>query len=83
MYFLVKYRYTSFIIIVCLAAIALVIVLTSASRYQSKSSMYIRGLIPRNSMELAEAVPIELLVRGVIKVLHILFHRNIPNSIPP
>ena len=31
---------------------------TSASRYQSKSSMYILGLIPRNSTELAEAVPI-------------------------
>ena len=30
----------------------------SASRYQSTSSMYIRGLIPRNSTELAEAVPI-------------------------
>ena len=26
-------------------------------RYQSRSSMYIRGLIPRNSVELAEAVP--------------------------
>ena len=36
---------------------------TSASRYhpryQSRSSMYIRGLIPRNFAELAEAVPIE------------------------
>ena len=31
----------------------------SASRYQNRSSMHIRGLIPRNSMELAEAVPIE------------------------
>ena len=31
---------------------------TSASRNQRSSSMYIRGLIPRNSMELAEAVPI-------------------------
>ena len=28
------------------------------SRYESRSSMYIRGLIPRNSTELAEAVPI-------------------------
>ena len=27
-------------------------------RYQSRSSMYIRGLIPRNVKELAEAVPI-------------------------
>ena len=37
---------------------------TSASRYQphyqSRSSMYIRGLIPRNFAELAEAVPIIL-----------------------
>ena len=28
----------------------------SASRYQSGSSMYIRGMIPSNSTELAEAV---------------------------
>ena len=28
------------------------------SKYQSRSSMYIRGLIPRNFAELAEAVPI-------------------------
>ena len=32
---------------------------TSASRFQSRSSMYIRGLIPRNSTELAEAFPID------------------------
>ena len=36
--------------------------LTPASRYhlryQSRSSMYIRGLVPRNFEELAEAVPI-------------------------
>ena len=36
--------------------------ITSASRYhtryQSRSSLYIRGLIPRNFAELAEAVPI-------------------------
>ena len=51
------------LITVCFAAITLVIVLacashyvTSASRYQSRSSMYIRGLIPRNSTELAEKV---------------------------
>ena len=29
-------------------------------RYQSRSSMYIRGLIPRNFAKLAEAVPIAL-----------------------
>ena len=36
--------------------------ITSATRYrprfQSRSSMYIRGLIPRNFAELAEAIPI-------------------------
>ena len=32
---------------------------TSAPRYQSRSSTYIRGLVSRNSTELAEAVPIE------------------------
>ena len=31
---------------------------TSAPRYQRRSSMYIRGLIPRNSTELVEPVPI-------------------------
>ena len=31
----------------------------SASRYQSGSSVYIRGLIPRNSTECAEAVPVD------------------------
>ena len=40
--------------------------ITSASRYhpryQSRSSMYIRGPIPRNSAELAEAVPIGAVV---------------------
>ena len=30
-------------------------------RYQSRSSMYIRGLLPRNFAELAEAVPIEFI----------------------
>ena len=31
---------------------------TSAPRYKSRSSMYIRSLIPRNYTVLAEAVPI-------------------------
>ena len=31
---------------------------TSASRYQSRSSMYIRGMISRISTELAKTVPI-------------------------
>ena len=39
--------------------------ITSASRYhpryQSRSSMHIRGLIPRNFAELAEAVPISVI----------------------
>ena len=30
------------------------------SRYQSSSSMYIRGLIPGNFAELAEAVPFDI-----------------------
>ena len=33
-------------------------------RYQSRSSMYIRGLIPRNFAELAEAVPIDSMRSG-------------------
>ena len=65
----------NFILAVYFAATTLVIVLTwflwrqrktSASRYhpryQSRSSMYIRGLIPRNLAELTEAVPIDLLL---------------------
>ena len=32
-------------------------------RYQSRSSVYIRGLIPRNFAELAETVPIEPIYR--------------------
>ena len=32
---------------------------TSASHYQSRTTMYIRGLISRTSRELAEAVPID------------------------
>ena len=43
--------------------------ITSATRYhpryQSRSSMYIRGLIPRNFAELAEAVPIDVTGLGV------------------
>ena len=39
---------------------------TSASRYQSISSMYMRGLIPRNSTELTEAVPIGSIPNALI-----------------
>ena len=35
---------------------------TSASRYQSRSSMYIRGLIPLNSTELTEIFPIGAII---------------------
>ena len=46
--------------------------ITSASRYhpryQSRSSMYIHGLIPRNFAELAEADPIVLLSGGCLAV---------------
>ena len=34
-------------------------------RYQSRSLMYIRGLIPRNFSELAEAVPIQTILLEV------------------
>ena len=37
-------------------------------RYQSKSSMYIRGLIPRNFAELAEAVPIAYLPYSLFQI---------------
>ena len=43
----------------CDGTMAVSLYVTSASRYQRSSSMYIRGLIPRNSSELAEAVLIE------------------------
>ena len=40
---------------------------TSASHYQSRSSMmYIRGLIPGNSTELADAIPIALATHRVL-----------------
>ena len=65
------------VVTVCFAAIELTIYcngmvsvtsasryLTSTSRYQSRPSMLIRGLIRKNSMELAEAVPIEILSSG-------------------
>ena len=52
-----------FVIVVFPDHTHLTIYVTSASRYhqryQSRSSMYIRGLIPRNFAELAEAVLIE------------------------
>ena len=34
-------------------------------RYQSRSSMYIRGLIPRNFAELTESVPIAIVTASV------------------
>ena len=41
---------------------------TSASGYQNRSSMYIGGLILRNFTEkLAEAVPIDGLLLGILK----------------
>ena len=47
----------------CVSMVSLISVspyVTSASHYQSRSSVYIRGLIPQNSRELAEEVPIDL-----------------------
>ena len=38
------------------------------TRYQSRSLMYIRGLIPRNVVELAGAVPIGSVLFTVIKI---------------
>ena len=57
--------------------------ITSASchhpRYQSRSSMYIRGLIPQNSAELAEAVPN---LPGTVRKSHIALSttRNLNNN---
>ena len=61
--------------------------ITSASRYhpryQSRPSMYIRGLIPRNSAKLAESVPIVArnvqnmkLVQYFIGFLRLYFHQD-------
>ena len=51
--------------------------ITSAScyhlRYQSRSSMYIRGLVPRNFAKLAEAVPIDEFSLGS-QVILLIFH---------
>ena len=53
--------------------------MTSASRYhpryQSRSSMYIHGLIPRKFAELDEAVPIEC--RGNTYIRNVIFHVKI------
>ena len=38
-------------------------------RYQSRSSMYIRGMVPRNFAELAEAVPITVHIFRLYNVL--------------
>ena len=50
--------------------------ITSASRYhpryQSRSSMYKTGLIPRNLAELAEAAPIAVTVSQQMKVANIM-----------
>ena len=74
MYFSIKYRYsdiflkniTSFccndtcycVFIVSVTSASRYV--TPTSRYQSRSSMYIRGLIPRNYTELAETVTIDI-----------------------
>ena len=64
----------------CFAAITLVVVLgmvfvtssshyvASASRYESRSSIFTRGLIPRNSTELAEVVPIAQIKTQVLYI---------------
>ena len=55
---------------------------TSASRYQRRSLMYIWGLISRNSTELAEAVPIaswRLRTHVIVKMRETLLTENIIN----
>ena len=47
---------------------------TSVLRYQSRSSMFIRGLIPMNSTELAEAVPFSLIQVDCEKKSHLYSH---------
>ena len=47
---------------------------TSASHYQTGSSMYIQGLIPQNSTALAEAVPIVIILCNLrIRELHFVY----------
>ena len=68
LFFSIKYRYSLFCCnhtCYCVNMVSVTSVsryITSVSRYhlryQSRSSMYICGLIPRNLAELAEAVPI-------------------------
>ena len=68
MHFSIKYRYIIYMRLFCCNhtcyCVGMVSVtsasryVTLASRYQIRSLMYIRGPIPRNSTDLAEAVPI-------------------------
>ena len=55
--------------------------ITSASRYhtryQSRSSMYILGLIPRNFTELAEAVPIDCICVHSLPAQYSLYRSHI------
>ena len=45
-------------------------------RYQSRSSMYIHGLIPLNFTELAEAVPIVYVPWALVFHKHIVFQKK-------
>ena len=53
----INFIYTPFVLLQSHLLCVGMVSVTSASRYQSRFSMYIRGLIPRNSTELVEAVP--------------------------
>ena len=51
-------------------------------RYQSRSSMYIRSLIPRNFTELAEAVPIDISAHVLLNLLNELRKRDRMHGLP-
>ena len=74
----------NFIYTIRFAAITLIIVrmvavtsasryITSAPRYQSRSSMYIQGMIPRKFTEFAEAVSIGLAAQNITTNVATLF----------
>ena len=44
----------------------------STSHYQNRFSMYIRGLIPRNSTEVAKAVPIDSYHQWLIMIYNMM-----------
>ena len=59
--------------------------ITSASRYhpryQSRSSMYISGLIPRNFAEMVETVPIDFSYNGNTMYYSVLYRNGVGQNI--